>query len=192
MSLLTPNLRDVGKEVNRIAKSDLLREGVLFRSGELALVRSLDEIGSPRTIINLETARDPEWNQGEVHFHFPIPDSTEVYDTSSCQTKEWLLSVVELTANEEHVPPILLHCTAGKDRTGAVVGAILAGIGISTETVLAEYELSTGPLYPEKISKLIELVSAGEILPLGLRSALRARYAKPEQVGDGKPDPVSS
>ncbi|MFZ1400292.1 MAG: tyrosine-protein phosphatase [Candidatus Promineifilaceae bacterium] len=39
-------------------------------------------------------------------------------------------------------PPVLLHCTAGKDRTGLLVALFLLTLGVPEETVLADYTLS--------------------------------------------------
>ncbi|WP_420645213.1 tyrosine-protein phosphatase [Candidatus Leptofilum sp.] len=38
--------------------------------------------------------------------------------------------------------PALIHCTAGKDRTGLVVALLLLTLGVPEETVLADYTLS--------------------------------------------------
>lgn len=38
--------------------------------------------------------------------------------------------------------PVLIHCTAGKDRTGFVVGILLLALGIPKETIMADYMLS--------------------------------------------------
>src|SRR3546814_2414447 len=35
--------------------------------------------------------------------------------------------------------PLLVHCTAGKDRTGLVVAVLLLALGVSREDVLADY-----------------------------------------------------
>ncbi len=40
--------------------------------------------------------------------------------------------------------PVLVHCTAGKDRTGVVVAALLAAAGVSDEQIAADY-VATGP-----------------------------------------------
>ncbi len=40
--------------------------------------------------------------------------------------------------------PVLIHCTAGKDRTGVVVAALLAAAGVSDAQIAADY-LATGP-----------------------------------------------
>jgi protein-tyrosine phosphatase len=38
--------------------------------------------------------------------------------------------------------PMVIHCTAGKDRTGVASALLLAALGVDDETVAADYELS--------------------------------------------------
>jgi protein-tyrosine phosphatase len=38
--------------------------------------------------------------------------------------------------------PMLVHCTAGKDRTGAACALILGALGVDRETILADYALT--------------------------------------------------
>jgi protein-tyrosine phosphatase len=39
--------------------------------------------------------------------------------------------------------PMIVHCTAGKDRTGVATALLLSALGVDDEDVLADYELST-------------------------------------------------
>ena len=39
--------------------------------------------------------------------------------------------------------PMIVHCTAGKDRTGVASALLLAALGVDDEAILADYELST-------------------------------------------------
>lgn len=41
--------------------------------------------------------------------------------------------------------PVLVHCVAGKDRTGLVVALIQAALGVPRESIIAEYALSDEP-----------------------------------------------
>jgi hypothetical protein len=43
---------------------------------------------------------------------------------------------------------VLVHCHAGKDRTGIVVALMLALVGVPTETIVADYAISAGHLWP--------------------------------------------
>jgi protein-tyrosine phosphatase len=40
--------------------------------------------------------------------------------------------------------PVLVHCTAGKDRTGFMIALLLAALGVEQETILEDYLLSAG------------------------------------------------
>ncbi len=77
-----------------------------------------------------------------------------------------LATAFELLA-EESTYPVVIHCTAGKDRTGITIGLLLNLIGVADEQVVADYELSnlsTGPLieYLESVGRLPDL-SAEEL-----------------------------
>jgi len=52
--------------------------------------------------------------------------------------------------------PALVHCTAGKDRTGVVVAAALATVGVPREAIVADY-LRTG----EVLDALVGRIAAG-------------------------------
>jgi protein-tyrosine phosphatase len=43
--------------------------------------------------------------------------------------------------------PLLVHCTAGKDRTGVATAVLLTTLGVPRQTVVEDYEL-TGKLVP--------------------------------------------
>lgn len=46
-------------------------------------------------------------------------------------------------AAEEANLPMVIHCTAGKDRTGVASALLLATLGVDDDTIAADYELST-------------------------------------------------
>ena len=50
-------------------------------------------------------------------------------------------SVLELLADEENLP-LAVFCAAGKDRTGTLVALVLAALGVDTESICDDYELS--------------------------------------------------
>jgi protein-tyrosine phosphatase len=49
---------------------------------------------------------------------------------------------IELLADPDNLP-LLIHCHAGKDRTGLVVAILLDLLGASTEAIVDEYELTS-------------------------------------------------
>ncbi|MFE9422631.1 tyrosine-protein phosphatase [Kitasatospora sp. NPDC006697] len=52
--------------------------------------------------------------------------------------RERFATVLRLLA-EPAAPPVLFHCTAGKDRTGWMAALLLTALGVDRETVLADY-----------------------------------------------------
>lgn len=48
--------------------------------------------------------------------------------------------------------PVLIHCAAGKDRTGFVVAALLLGLGLTWDAVEADYLASAGRLHPRTLA----------------------------------------
>lgn len=59
--------------------------------------------------------------------------------------------------------PLLVHCTAGKDRTGVLVALLLALLGVDDETIIADYSLSNAyfehyaPILSKDIQRLTSI-----------------------------------
>ncbi|KAF2084899.1 hypothetical protein K490DRAFT_12435, partial [Saccharata proteae CBS 121410] len=59
-----------------------------------------------------------------------------------------------------HPPPAcLVHCTAGKDRTGVLIGLVLALLGVDDATIAAEYHLTEPGLAHRKDAAVQKLAS---------------------------------
>ncbi|WP_431280247.1 tyrosine-protein phosphatase [Leifsonia poae] len=54
---------------------------------------------------------------------------------------------------------VVVHCTAGKDRTGIVVALALLAVGVDRETVIADYAQTEGNLQGAWLDKMLELVA---------------------------------
>jgi protein-tyrosine phosphatase len=67
--------------------------------------------------------------------------------------------------------PVLVHCTAGKDRTGMVVAVLLAAVGAQREAVVADY-VATRERMPHVLGR-ITTAPGLEHEAASLRSALR-------------------
>jgi protein-tyrosine phosphatase len=67
--------------------------------------------------------------------------------------------------------PALVHCTAGKDRTGIVVAFALAAVGVPDRFVAADYALSSlylDPAHTPTIGRVQESTGLGERLTAAL------------------------
>jgi protein-tyrosine phosphatase len=54
---------------------------------------------------------------------------------------------------EPGVVPALIHCAAGKDRTGLVVALVLGAVGVPNATIAQDYALSSACLGPEYLEE---------------------------------------
>ncbi len=137
------NFRDVGEYVNWLADKKILPVNKLFRGGKTDFVKDSNEIGSPKTIINLRQGQD-QVDFGVTYHHFPLANKVEKYHTEQQEVRKWLNSIVKLFEQEDLQYPVLIHCLSGKDRTGIAVAALLLIAGVSPEIIVQEYLLSEG------------------------------------------------
>lgn len=149
------NFRDVGEFVNLIAARELMPEKKILRGGKLDFVSSLDEIGSPKTIINLRKGADVVFGE-LVHCHFPISNDYEKYNTIDKEVRRWLNKIIKVFENGDTPFPVIIHCTSGKDRTGVVVAALLWTLRIPEEIIIEEYLLSESEVRREWIEHSLD------------------------------------
>lgn len=152
------NFRDVGEFINLIAERKIMQEGIFFRGGKTNFCISKEEIGSPKTIINLRKVPDSK-DFGASMFHFPISNDHEKYKTSTPEVNLWLNYVFRTFENPELKLPVFIHCLSGKDRTGIVVGIILKLIEIPQEIIIEEYMLSDGEVKKDLFIEAIKGIS---------------------------------
>lgn len=78
--------------------------------------------------------------------------------------------------------PLLVHCTAGKDRTGVVCALILALAGVEDRLVAEEYALTAVGLVPfmDEIRKRLEgmpmFCKGDESARVGMKNLLSSTY----------------
>lgn len=125
--------------------------------------------------------------------HVPIAEGAEGTDThlvkallSGRQTRfdevdlaEFYIGMLERRAREFAAAvhelarpgalPALVHCAAGKDRTGMLIALVLEVLGVPRETVVADYAL-TGVLRPNRIELYAPKYQAVGIDPQNVRA----------------------
>lgn len=166
----TYNLRAVAPHVlapGRLYRSDALHR--LTRAGR----RSLADLGI-RVVIDLRSdvdrrvgGRDRLRGTGAQRVAIPISGASPGTDPASLDLRGVYRSILthhraELATAIRTVAdadgPVLVHCTAGKDRTGLVVALVLVAIGVDKETVVADYAATQANLAGEWTEAMLRKV----------------------------------
>ncbi len=117
----------------------------------------------------------------------------EVYREYVTDFRPQLSSVVRLAAHASNLP-LLVHCTAGKDRTGLAIAIILTALGVRRESVVADYLASNAHLASVRVQvhrRLGRLALFGldpeRVMPLleARRSYLDAAFREMEETFGG-------
>ncbi|MFF0815297.1 tyrosine-protein phosphatase [Rhodococcus sp. NPDC003318] len=167
----TYNFRDVG---GYAVGERFTRWGKLFRSDAL---HAVDQTGRDTLaglglglVVDLrenderETAPNALNGVGHRDVHVPVYDGPIEYTASDHPGAAFDLEGLYLQMLREHGgaltnavrliaasgdAPVLVHCTAGKDRTGLVVALTLSAVGVDDRDVIADYALSETMLHGE-------------------------------------------
>lgn len=81
---------------------------------------------------------------------FTTQDLTDYYRATLRKYAPSFGAALRLIARSERLP-VLVHCTAGKDRTGLLVALLLDVLGVSRDLVVEEYAL-TGTFRPNRVA----------------------------------------
>jgi protein-tyrosine phosphatase len=135
------NFRDVGEALSLWLDPPPIRVGRLFRGGRFDSLARLEDLGSPRTILNLRRGGDPEHLDVPI-IHVPAPDDLENYNTRERRVSDWIRRAVSSLTAPGTLWPVYIHCTSGRDRTGVVVASVLLVLGVPATVVQEEYLLS--------------------------------------------------
>lgn len=71
---------------------------------------------------------------------FPIIDSPTYWQHNLCLLPDLVRRALEAVATAE--PGVLIHCSAGRDRTGLMTTLLLSMVGVPAEAVAEDYALS--------------------------------------------------
>ena len=171
------NFRDVGECISILLDTPSpIRPGVLFRGGKLDVLDKPEDLGSPRTILNLRRGPDPEHLEGVALVHVPALNTVENYRTELPEVREWLREALSVFTDPAIAYPIYVHCTSGKDRTGIVIAALLRALDVPTALIIEEYLLSED-VTRETIELALE--GLGDVRSLVDRQALERALGGP-------------
>lgn len=187
------------------ADGGVVRSGRIFRSGALERMSEADSqwlaaelaihtILDLRHIDELSLRQGPHPLEERVRPHSIFPESIRQEDLiaelnglygAGISPQRYLhyleiggdrlASAFQLFAEEDNYP-FLVHCTAGKDRTGVLLALIMDVLGCSDEDIAAEYGLSDA----NTDALIAYLVASGRQLE-GSEAEIRARLATPPE-----------
>lgn len=141
------NFRDLA-----MLNSNIIKPGVIYRSAKLSPATTSDKTKLATTlkngiIIDLRTpsviadSPDPRIN-GVANLNYPVTAAASAkgyvdsFVNDAAVRKQFGLAITKI-ANTSG--PVLIHCTAGKDRTGWLSSMLLYAAGASDKQVMTEY-----------------------------------------------------
>jgi protein-tyrosine phosphatase len=139
-----PNYRDVGEALGLWLDVSPVPTGMLLRGGRFDAMTTAEDLGSPRTILNLRRGPDPRHLGGVGYLHVAADDTVENYDTAERRVRAWLGKAISALVTPTLACPVYVHCTSGRDRTGVVIAAVLLALDVPRDVVAEEYMLSHG------------------------------------------------
>lgn len=181
----------------------VMRSGMLFRAGALDLMSEADanHLGEElrlRTILDLRHGEEIEMRVAphaldeRVILHSIFPEDSALADVTAELNGLYgtgissgrYLHYLDIAGHrfteafkmfaEPDSYPMLVHCTAGKDRTGVLIGMVMEVLGCSPEDIAKEYGLSDAAT--DRL--LAYLVASGRQIE-GSEEEIRARLATP-------------
>lgn len=162
------NFRDIGGYATKSGAT--VRWKRVYRSDALARLTDDDIVVltplQVATLIDLRSPKELETSghsrlvteHGVTHKHLPfLPESTNPVDYQNIPPlSELYVQMIERGAPTIHAVfemladnttyPAVVHCAAGKDRTGVTIALLLRTLGVSDEVIVADYALTDGYL----------------------------------------------
>lgn len=176
----TFNLRDVGgyrADGGSVAWQRLYRSDGLFGLTDAGL-QAFEKLGIRQVIdlrddeergrapnrlpVNVEMTPFPIFPSANAHFHrnLGIFELTELILHQHASNVVGAISVLSAPTTDpvDEARAALVHCTAGKDRTGAVIALTLTAVGVARDDVLHDYAETEKNLAGTWLDNHLELV----------------------------------
>jgi protein-tyrosine phosphatase len=194
------NFRDLGGYETTDGRH--VKWGMIFRSGELSHLttadyRQVSALGI-HTVYDLRDQRErasqpTDWGAGPVRAFVsvksgeisaamsPLTDPNIDADRARAALADFYAQMPKLYAPEyrvivhellENRAPLLLHCTAGKDRSGVASALILSALGVPRATIMQDYELTDQLLRPSSEPPKTEFMRRFQSLPAEVQHAM--------------------
>jgi protein-tyrosine phosphatase len=160
------NFRDIGGM--SVGDRGTVAGGVLYRSdapyrGDLPPLTA--PVWPPAVVVDVRSAGETNngyaWPETTVVHHRPLlAEAAPALQTGSLEALyQHILQAAPQTLAEiaaivaEADGPVLVHCSAGKDRTGVTVALLLRAVGVGRDEILADYA-TTEPNVPRVLDRL--------------------------------------
>ena len=146
-----------------------MRTGVLYRADDPIRItdagrRAIEELGLKAVVDLRQTSqfeRGPGFADRSITHHIPMVDRVinidepprieephdiaGLYDDMAVRGEAEVVRAIDTMAEYIGEGPVMVHCAAGKDRTGMIVALIQAAIGVGLDEIVEEYALSDLP-----------------------------------------------
>jgi protein-tyrosine phosphatase len=180
------NFRDLGGYPT--VDKRVVRNGMVFRSGALHALTAADQerlraLGV-RVAVDLRPPEEQAAEPTNAPFlrivHVPLMRGERTSDPSALANGEGYLRdryteiVLDRASDigtifgslaEDDGLPAVIHCAAGKDRTGVVSALLLLGLGVEESIVLDDYELTSEYAAAARVEELTSKLSGSGLPP---------------------------
>jgi protein-tyrosine phosphatase len=202
------NFRDLGGYST--ADERVVRKGMVFRSGALHALTEADQerlrAMGVRVAVDLRPPEEQAAEPTNAPFlrivPVPLMRGERTSDPSALANGEGYLrdryteivldrapdigTILRLLAQEDGLPAVI-HCAAGKDRTGVVSAVLLLALGVDEPTVLDDYELTSEYAAATRVEELTSKLSGSGLPPAVIAGLLgTSREALADAIAAGR------